>query len=115
MLNSLATLEKKEDVELIKSFVKVIEAQGLSKARVVLYISALKLVSRHLKVTFTKVKDIEEFFTWLNSSYSSQTVQGDIIVLRRFYKWLRAKPEEYEELRRNHTYHPSRKGTFAPP
>jgi hypothetical protein len=39
MLNSLATLEKKEDVELIKSFVKVIEAQGLSKARVVLYIT----------------------------------------------------------------------------
>jgi len=31
MLNSLATLEKKEDVELIKSFVKVIEAQGFKR------------------------------------------------------------------------------------
>jgi len=100
MLNSLASLEKKEDVELIKSFVKVIEAQGLSKTRVNKYIIHLKLVSRHLKVTFkeAKKKDIEEFFTWLNSqSYSPQTVQGIIVVLKRFYQWLRAKPEEYEE------------------
>jgi len=109
MLNSLTTLEKKEDVELIKAFVKVIEAQGLSKARVVLYISDLKLVSRHLKVTFkeAKKKDIEEFFTWLNSQrYSPQTAQGIVIILRRFYQWLRAKPEEYEELRREHVYPP---------
>jgi len=109
MLNSLTNLKKNEDVELIKAFVKVIEAQRLSKTRVVLYITALKLVSRHLKVTLkeAKKKDIEEFFSWLNSqSYSSQTVQGIIIVLRRFYQWLRAKPEEYEELRRNHTYPP---------
>jgi len=109
MLNSLATLEKKEDAELIKAFVKVIEAQGLSKARVNKYLIHFKLVSRHLKVTLkeAKKKDIEEFFTWLNSqSYSPQTVQGVIIVLRRFYQWLRAKPEEYDELRRNHTYPP---------
>jgi hypothetical protein len=80
--------------------VKVIEAQGLSKTRVNKYIIHLKLVSRHLKVTFkeAKKKDIEEFFTWLNSqSYSPQTVQGIIVVLKRFYQWLRAKPEEYEE------------------
>jgi len=31
LLNSLAKLEKKEDAELIKAFVKVLEAQGLSK------------------------------------------------------------------------------------
>ena len=109
MLNSLATLEKKEDVELIKAFVKVIEAQGLSKTRVNKYLIHLKLVSRHLKVTFkeAKKKDIEEFFTWLNSqNYSPQTVQGVIVVLKRLYQWLRAKPEEYEEWRRNHTYPP---------
>jgi len=109
MLNSLATLKKKEDVKLIKEFVKVIEAQGLSKTRVILYITSLKLVSRHLKVTFTeaKKKDIEEFFTWLNSqSYSPETAQGIIIALRRFYQWLHAKPEEYEELRREHVYPP---------
>jgi len=56
MLNSLATLEKKEDVELIKAFVKVIEAQGLSKTRVNKYLIHLKLVSRHLKVTFKEAK-----------------------------------------------------------
>jgi len=109
MLNSLATLEKKEDAELIREFVKVIEAQGLSKTRVNKYIIHLKLVSRHLKVTFkeAKKKDIEEFFTWLNlQNYSPQTVQGVIVVLKRFYQWLRAKPEEYEEWRRNHTYPP---------
>jgi len=109
MLNSLATLKKKEDAELIKSFVKVIKAQGLSKTRVTSYITSLKLVSRHLNVTFTeaKKKDIEEFFTWLNSQrYSPETVRGIIIALRRFYQWLRAKPEEYEEWRREHAYPP---------
>jgi len=109
MLNSLAKLEKKEDAELIKEIVKVLEAQRLSKKRIVRYITHLKLVSRHLKVTFTeaKKKDIEEFFTWLNSqNYSPNTVQGVIVVLKRFYQWLRSKPEEYEEWRRNHTYPP---------
>ena len=109
LLNSLAKLEKKEDAELIKSFVKVIEAQGLSKRRVLKYVSHLKLVSKHLKVPFAKAtrKDIEEFFAWLNSqNYSPNTVQGIIVVLKRFYQWLRAKPEEYEEWRRDHTYPP---------
>ena len=44
LLNSLAKLEKKEDAELIKAFVKVLEAQGLSKRRVLKYVSHLKLV-----------------------------------------------------------------------
>ena len=89
LLNSLAKLEKKEDAELIKAFVKVLEAQGLSKRRVLKYVSHLKLVSKHLKVPFAKAtrKDIEEFMAWVNSqSYSPQTVQGIIVVLRRFYQ-----------------------------
>ncbi|MFP3214361.1 MAG: tyrosine-type recombinase/integrase [Nitrososphaeria archaeon] len=109
LLNSLAKLEKKEDAELIRAFVKVLEAQGLSKRRVLKYVSHLKLVSKHLKVPFAKAtrKDIEEFMAWVNSqTYSPQTVQGVIVVLRRFYQWLRAKPEEYEEWRRDHTYPP---------
>jgi len=109
LLNSLAKLEKKEDAELIKTFVKVLEAQGLSKRRVLKYVSHLKLVSKHLKVPFAKAtrKDIQEFMAWVNSqNYSPQTVQGVIVVLRRFYQWLRAKPEEYEEWRRDHTYPP---------
>jgi len=109
LLNSLAKLEKKEDAELIRAFVKVLEAQGLSKRRVLKYVSHLKLVSKHLKVPFAKAtrKDIEEFMAWVNSQhYSPQTVQGIIVVLRRFYQWLRAKPEEYEEWRREHTYPP---------
>jgi len=109
LLNSLAKLEKKEDAELIKAFVKVLEAQGLSKRRVLKYVSHLKLVSKHLKVPFAKAtrKDIEELMAWVNSQhYSPQTVQGIIVVLRRFYQWLRAKPEEYEEWRRDHTYPP---------
>jgi len=109
LINSLAKLEKKEDAELIKAFVKVLEAQGLSKRRVLKYVSHLKLVSKHLKVPFAKAtrKDIEELMAWVNSqNYSPQTVQGIIVVLRRFYQWLRAKPEEYEEWRRDHTYPP---------
>jgi len=109
LLNSLAKLEKKEDAELIKAFVKVLEAQGLSKRRILKYVSHLKLVSKHLKVPFAKAtrKDIEELMAWVNSqNYSPQTVQGIIVVLRRFYQWLRAKPEEYEEWRRDHTYPP---------
>jgi len=109
LLNSLAKLEKKEDAELIRAFVKVLEAQGLSKRRVLKYVSHLKLVSKHLKVPFAKAtrKDIEELMAWVNSqNYSPQTVQGIIVVLRRFYQWLRAKPEEYEEWRREHTYPP---------
>ncbi|NAY81927.1 MAG: tyrosine-type recombinase/integrase, partial [Thaumarchaeota archaeon] len=109
ILNSLAKLEKKEDAELIRKFVKVIEAQGLSKIRVIKYVSLLKLVSKHLKVHFAKAtrKDIEELMAWLNSqNYSPETVRGIIVVLKRFYQWLRAKPEEYEEWRRDHTYPP---------
>ncbi|MFP3133131.1 MAG: site-specific integrase [Nitrososphaeria archaeon] len=109
LINSLAKLEKKEDAELIRAFVKVLEAQGLSKRRVLKYVSHLKLVSKHLKVSFAKAtrKDIEELMAWINSqNYSPQTVQGIIVVLRRFYQWLRAKPEEYEEWRREHTYPP---------
>jgi len=109
LINSLAKLEKKEDAELIKAFVKVLEAQGLSKRRVLKYVSHLKLVSKHLKVPFAKAtrKDIEEFMAWLNSqNYSPQTILGVTVVLKRFYQWLRAKPEEYEEWRRDHTYPP---------
>jgi hypothetical protein len=49
-LNSLAKLEKKEDAELIKAFVKVLEAQGLSKRRVLKYVSHLKLVFSYLEI-----------------------------------------------------------------
>jgi len=81
----------------------------LSKKRVYKYASHLKLVSKHVKVPFTNAtrKDIEDFFVWMRSQkYSSNTINDTIAVLKRFYQWLRAKPEEYEEWRREHVYPP---------
>ena len=109
LFKSLEKLEKKEDAEKIREFAKVLEAQGLSKKRVYKYASHLKLVSKYVKVPFTKAtrKDIEDFFVWMRSQkYSSNTINDVIAVLKRFYQWLRAKPEEYEEWKSAHVYPP---------
>jgi len=109
LFKSLEKLEKKEDAEKIREFAKVLEAQGLSKKRVYKYASHLKLVSKHVKVPFTNAtrKDIEDFFVWMRSQkYSSNTINDTIAVLKRFYQWLRAKPEEYDEWKRAHVYPP---------
>jgi Site-specific recombinase XerD len=109
LFKSLDKLEKKGDAEKIREFAKVLEAQGLSKKRVYKYASHLKLVSKYVKVPFTKAtrKDIEDFFVWMRSQkYSSNTINDVIAVLKRFYQWLRAKPEEYEEWKSAHVYPP---------
>jgi len=52
-------------------------------------------------------KDIEDFFFWMRSQkYSSNTINDTIAVLKRLYKWLRAKPEKYEEWKSSHVYPP---------
>jgi hypothetical protein len=60
-----ATLEsiEKLDAEQIKTFVKVLESQGVSNIRLCKYVSHLKLASIHMKVPFkeAKSKDIGIF------------------------------------------------------
>ena len=82
------------DKQRIWEFVELLKALRVSKGRIAKYILHLKLIGENLGIQFDQVtrKDIEHFVaSWLyEQGYSAETTADYIMVLKRFYKFLRS-------------------------
>jgi hypothetical protein len=125
--NAISLLERTEkitphDKEKIWEFIELLKVLRVSKGRLAKYIFHLKLIGENLGVTFEPAtrKDIERFVAgWLyEQGYKPGTIADCIMVLKRFYKFLRSGnvdketpfPEEVRWLKR--TIKPNRE-TFG--
>jgi integrase/recombinase XerD len=93
---SLVTKSEKisqKDKEHISRFLDLLRALRVSKGRLAKYVFHLKTIGENIGLEFEQAtrKDIEHFTgNWLyNQSYSAETVADFIMVLKRFYKFLR--------------------------
>jgi len=88
-LNKLDSYSKKKILE----FVKYLQAEGISKERILKYVYILENVAKMLKVKFEKATkdDIIDLVSKIegNNKWSEWTKHEYKVVIRRFYKWLR--------------------------
>ncbi|MGI0091841.1 MAG: tyrosine-type recombinase/integrase [Nitrososphaerales archaeon] len=95
--NALSLLERAkispQDKQKILDFVDLLKALRVSKGRIAKYILHLKVIGENLGLQFEQAtrKDIEHFVaSWLyEQKYSAETTADYIMVLKRFYKYLR--------------------------
>ena len=101
------------DKELLLKFSWVLQTQRVSNGRVAKYVNHLSVISETLPqltrsgrgLGEASKEDIEGLSVWIYSSKYRPNTQHDIItVVKRFYQWLRATPEEYQRWRRKHIY-----------
>ena len=82
------------DKELIRNFDKILQATSVSIGRRAKYIYHLKTIAENFGLPFESAKrsDIEHFVgSWLNTQgYRPETRNNYIIILKRFYKFIRA-------------------------
>jgi integrase/recombinase XerD len=97
--NAISLLQKaqnisQEDKKKIWEFVELLKALRVSKGRIAKYILHLKVIGENLGVSFESAtrKDLEHFVaSWLyEQGYSAETIADYIMVLKRFYKFLRS-------------------------
>jgi integrase len=119
---NLARLRRSEkitekDKQLIERFSTVLRTQRLTVGRAQKYVNHLTVLAKKLSDLthqsgrgFDKAQkeDIELLNIWINeeSGYTGNTKHDCIIVLKRYFQWLRAPPEEYQRWRKKHTYPP---------
>lgn len=102
------------DKEEIKRFSTVLRAQRLSTGRVAKYVCHLKTVAEMLPsptqskrgLSGATKDDIEQLSIRINESerYKPHTKSDIVTVLKRFYQWQRAPPEQYNSWRKKHRY-----------
>ena len=106
-----------KDKQLIERFSTVLRTQRLSVGRAQKYVNHLTVLARKLSDLthqsgrgFDKAlkEDIDLLNIWINeeSGYTGNTKHDCIIVLKRYFQWLRAPPEEYQRWRKKHVYPP---------
>jgi integrase len=105
-----------QDKQLIERFSVVLRAQRISTGRVAKYACHLKTIAEALPtlthsergMTGATKDDIERLGIWINESeeYRPHTKSDFATVLKRFYQWLKAPPEEYNSWRKKHRYPP---------
>ncbi len=102
-----------EDKRALTEFSEVLRAQGLHIGRVMKYLYHLRVcagkiteLSGSASLTGADSKAITKLVAWLNSSprFKPETRKDFNVVLKRFFQWLRAPPEEYPRWRRKHLY-----------
>ncbi len=84
--------------EIIKEFKTYSLVNGLSKSRVLKYMSNLKKMAEWFDMDFDKAKkkDVERVVGMIRSKeYSEWTKRTYCIIIKRFYKWLYGNDEEY--------------------
>lgn len=92
---------------MLLEFADLLLAQRLSSNRVKKYLSHLYVTRRYMEKGFSEagMKDINRLVAWINSAdYTPNTRKDMLIVLKRFYQWLRAPPSEYPQWVRRHRY-----------
>lgn len=94
--NAYSVLERasfdEEDKELIRAFADHLSAIGVSNKRLSKYIFHLKVIGENFPIGFKEAqrKDVEHFMSWLRQQgYTAQTIADYIMVLKRFYKFVR--------------------------
>ncbi|MEM2883692.1 MAG: site-specific integrase [Nitrososphaerales archaeon] len=88
------------NVELVKEFEKSLFSEGLSAVRVEKYVNTLGKLGEMLGKDFDRVskKDIEDIVYMIErSAYSPWTKHDYKVALKKFYKWLKGRNEEYPE------------------
>jgi integrase len=109
-----STVIGQHDKQLIERFSVVLRAQKISTGRVAKYLCHLKKVAEILPALTKSERglagatkeDIERLGIWINESeeYRPHTKSDFSTVLKRFYQWLKAPPEEYNSSRKKHRY-----------
>lgn len=102
-----------EDKKALVEFSEVLRAQGLHIGRVMKYLYHLRVCAEEItelsgsaSLTGADSKAITKLVAWLNGSprFKPETRKDFNVVLKRFFQWLRAPPEEYPRWRRKHLY-----------
>jgi integrase/recombinase XerD len=86
------------DEHLLMDFEKHLLSEGLSAVRVAKYIDTLRLIAHMLNKPFEEatIEDIRNLVYRIErGEYSPWTRHDYKVVLKRFYKWLKGKDEEY--------------------
>jgi integrase len=107
---------KDEDKRLMQSFSTVLRAQGISTGRVAKYVCHLKTIAEMLPALTLSERGLSgatrdemvELGIRINESakYRPHTKSDFTTVLKRFYQWLKAPPDEYNGWRKKHRYPP---------
>jgi len=101
MIENLRTSDiSQNNKNAILGFYEYAKANGMSDARLGRYIDVLSQEAKALKKDFkdTTKEDIIALLSNIrNRGYKDWTVQTHIILLKRFYKWLKGKEEFYPE------------------
>jgi len=104
---ALESLEKtniqKENRQHIKNFLRYLEVNSYSKPRIIKYICKLKLFGLNINKNFKDLTkdDIETLVLRLSKrtvkgkDLSEETKRDDLVMLKRFYKWLTGDNESY--------------------
>ena len=98
LLNSAKISERNK--ELILKFCEDLMIDGISKARIVKYLSSLKCLSEMLQKDFDKLKkeDVKHLVGLIQQkNYSPETKKCYKIIIKRFYKWI-YQGENYPEV-----------------
>ena len=88
----------KRNKSLILKFQQYGILQNLSKPRIIRYLTTLRLLAGYLKKDFDKAtkRDIEKLVKIIQERDSSvETKRLFKVMLKRFYKWLKGKDDEY--------------------
>jgi len=88
----------KENSEIISRFYKQLAAEGLGIARIIKYISTLRLIASFLNKPFNEATkdDIIDFVAKIEQrDYSEWTKRDYKVILKKFYKWLHGCEDEY--------------------
>jgi hypothetical protein len=102
-----------EDKRALTEFAEVLRAQGLHIGRVMKYHYHLRVCAEQMaelsagaSLRSADAREITKLSAWINGSprFKPETRKDFNFVLKRFFQWLRAPPEEYPRWRRKHIY-----------
>ena len=104
-----------DDKKLILSFIDILLSQGMSIGRVSKYANHMKILSEKMVeetnnsergLSQATKEDMRKLAIWIDtkSNYTANTRSDCKKVLKRFYQWLLAPPEEYETWRDERVY-----------
>lgn len=95
------TIKNKRNKELIWKFRDYCLMQGFSKARILRYYKAFKDIDQYMGKDFDKAtkEDIERVVGKINAhkSWAVTTKHDTKVIVKRFYKWLYGKDEDYPD------------------
>ena len=98
--NLEASMVDPKDKETILRFVRQLLLGGISKARATKYLLHLTVLTRNTHVSFEQFTrdDAEDLVGWINAqAYSCHTSHDYLVVLKKFFQWLRgSNATEYE-------------------